>query len=69
MPFDIMTEPEHLIYFFCALTFADDDELGWDPTTQRVVVGGKVQYNISVQPDEGGILVYQTIRPFSTFGA
>ncbi|KAI6144018.1 hypothetical protein BKA82DRAFT_33291 [Pisolithus tinctorius] len=69
MPFDIMTEPEHLIYFFCALTFADDDELGWDPTTQRVVVGGKVQYNISVQPDEGGILVYQTIRPISTFGA
>ncbi|KAI6106374.1 hypothetical protein EDD16DRAFT_189237 [Pisolithus croceorrhizus] len=54
-------EPEYLIYFFCSLVFAEDHQLGWDPTIQRVCVGGKIRYDISVCTDEGEV-VYQTTR-------
>ncbi|KAI6098863.1 hypothetical protein EDD16DRAFT_1226423 [Pisolithus croceorrhizus] len=65
----ITLEPEHLIYFFCSLVFADDHELGWDPSIQRVHVGGKIQYDITVPIDEGKDLVYQTTRIISDFSA
>ncbi|KAI6110909.1 hypothetical protein EDD16DRAFT_1522009 [Pisolithus croceorrhizus] len=67
--FNFCTEPEHLIYFFCSLAFAEDHELGWDPTIQRVGVGGKIQYNITVRTDEGKDLVYQTTRVISDYSA
>ncbi|KAI6009595.1 hypothetical protein F5J12DRAFT_824420 [Pisolithus orientalis] len=60
-PFNFMTEPEHLIYFFCSLAFARDHELGWDPTIKR--------YDISVQSEDGETLVYRTTRVISDFGA
>ncbi|KAI6111282.1 hypothetical protein F5141DRAFT_1113645 [Pisolithus sp. B1] len=65
--FNFCTEPEHLIYFFCSLAFAEDHERGWDPTIQRVGVGGKIQYNITVHTDEGKDLVYQTTRVISDY--
>ncbi|KAI6110910.1 hypothetical protein EDD16DRAFT_1897766 [Pisolithus croceorrhizus] len=68
-PFNFCTEPEHLIYFFCSLVFAEDHELGWDPTIRRVSVGGKIQYNITVHTDEGKDLVYQTTRVISDYSA
>ncbi|KAI6037151.1 hypothetical protein BKA83DRAFT_4486123 [Pisolithus microcarpus] len=40
-PFDLFMEPEHLICFFCCLALANAHELEWDPTVQRVCVGGK----------------------------
>ncbi|KAI6107333.1 hypothetical protein EV401DRAFT_1892135 [Pisolithus croceorrhizus] len=52
--FNFCSEPEHLIYFFCSLAFAEDHELGWDPTIQRV---------------RGEDLVYQTTRVISDFSA
>ncbi|KAI6111273.1 hypothetical protein F5141DRAFT_1214773 [Pisolithus sp. B1] len=61
--------PEHLIHFFCSLVFAEDHELGWDPTTQRVCVGGKIQYNIIVRTDGGKDLVYQTTRVIYDYSA
>ncbi|KAI6140072.1 hypothetical protein EDD17DRAFT_1499862, partial [Pisolithus thermaeus] len=61
--------PEHLIHFFCSLAFAEDHELGWDPTTQRVCVGGKIQYNIIVHIDGGKDLVYQTTRVIYDYSA
>ncbi|KAI6140067.1 hypothetical protein EDD17DRAFT_1499893 [Pisolithus thermaeus] len=67
--FNFCTEPEHLIYFFCSLAFAEDHELGWDPTIQRVGVGGKIQYNIAVRTDEEKDLVYQTTRVISDYSA
>lgn len=51
--FNFLSEPEHLIYFFCSLAFAYDHELGWDPTIQRVCIKGKTQYDITVRTDEG----------------
>ncbi|KAI6017518.1 hypothetical protein EDC04DRAFT_2943106 [Pisolithus marmoratus] len=30
--FNFFSEPEHLVYFFSSLAFANDHELGWDPT-------------------------------------
>ncbi|KAI6016909.1 hypothetical protein BKA83DRAFT_4329447 [Pisolithus microcarpus] len=47
-PFNFFTEPERLIHFFCSLAFANEQQLGWDPTVQRVCVEGKPQYNITV---------------------
>ncbi|KAI6141060.1 hypothetical protein BKA82DRAFT_4018985 [Pisolithus tinctorius] len=35
-------EPEHVIYFFCALAFANDHELGWDRSIQRGTIGNTV---------------------------
>ncbi|KAI6046783.1 hypothetical protein EDC04DRAFT_1249500 [Pisolithus marmoratus] len=67
--FDFFSEPEHLIYFFCSLAFASDHELGWDPTIRRVCVGDKTQYDITVTTDEGKVLVYETTRVISNFGA
>ncbi|KAI6111275.1 hypothetical protein F5141DRAFT_1046996 [Pisolithus sp. B1] len=68
-PFNFCTEPEHLIYFFSSIAFAEDHALGWDPTIQRVCVGGKVQYDITVCTDEGDVLVYQTTRVISDYSA
>ncbi|KAI5981469.1 hypothetical protein EDC04DRAFT_2916514 [Pisolithus marmoratus] len=67
--FNFLSEPEHLIYFFCSLAFAYDHELGWDPTIQRVCIKGKTQYDITVRTDEGENLVYQTTRIISDFNA
>ncbi|KAI6046786.1 hypothetical protein EDC04DRAFT_1249602 [Pisolithus marmoratus] len=69
-PFDFLhQEPEHLIHFFCSVAFANDQELGWDPTIRRVCVGGKYQYDITVNTDEGKVLVYETTRVISDFTA
>ncbi|KAI6144040.1 hypothetical protein BKA82DRAFT_4179732, partial [Pisolithus tinctorius] len=65
--FDFLTEPEHLIHLFCALAFADDHELGWDPTIQRVCVEGKTQYIVTVRADDGRALEYQITRVISDF--
>ncbi|KAI6017110.1 hypothetical protein EDC04DRAFT_2576906 [Pisolithus marmoratus] len=53
-PFDFLREPEHLIHFFCSVAFANDHELGWDPTIRRV---------------RGEILVYEPTRVISDFTA
>ncbi|KAI5993511.1 hypothetical protein EDD15DRAFT_2576181 [Pisolithus albus] len=68
-PFDFFTEPEHLIHFFCSVAFANEQQLGWDPTVQRVCVEGKPQYNITVCTDEGKETVYQTTKTISDFSA
>ncbi|KAI5993508.1 hypothetical protein EDD15DRAFT_899602 [Pisolithus albus] len=67
-PFDFST-PEHLIHFFCSVAFANEHQLGWDPTVQRVCVEGKPQYNITVCTDEGKETVYQTTKMISDFSA
>ncbi|KAI6110903.1 hypothetical protein EDD16DRAFT_1809300 [Pisolithus croceorrhizus] len=67
--FNFCTEPEHLIYFFCSLAFAEDHELGWDPTIQRVGLSGKIQYNITVHMDEGKDLVHWATRVISDHSA
>ncbi|KAI6017109.1 hypothetical protein EDC04DRAFT_2902739 [Pisolithus marmoratus] len=68
-PFDLRREPEHLIHFFCSVAFANDHELGWDPTIRRVCVGGEFQYDIAVNTDEGKVLVYETTRVIFDFTA
>ncbi|KAI5993484.1 hypothetical protein EDD15DRAFT_2529981 [Pisolithus albus] len=68
-PFDFFTKPEHLIHFFCSLAFANEQQLGWDPTVQRVCVEGEPQYNITVCTDEGKETVYQTTKVISDFSA
>ncbi|KAI6154649.1 hypothetical protein BKA82DRAFT_1005590 [Pisolithus tinctorius] len=67
--FNFLTEPEHLIHFFCALAFAKDHELGWDPTIRRTCVEGKTQYIITVHSENRGTIEYQTTNVISDFGA
>ncbi|KAI6000173.1 hypothetical protein F5J12DRAFT_951389 [Pisolithus orientalis] len=66
--FSFLTEPENLIHFFCALVFAKDHELRWDPTIWRVCVKGKTQYIITVHSENGGTIKYQTMNVISNFG-
>ncbi|KAI6038241.1 hypothetical protein EDC04DRAFT_3113831 [Pisolithus marmoratus] len=67
--FNFLTVSKHLIYFFSSLAFANDHELGWDPTIRRVCVEGKPQYDITVHTDDGEKLVYQTTRIISDYNA
>ncbi|KAF9230900.1 hypothetical protein BU15DRAFT_83049 [Melanogaster broomeanus] len=68
-PFNFFTDIDNLIYLFCSLIFANDVELGWDPTIERVLVDGKIQYEIGFYDAEGSPAVYQTVKILSDFGA
>ncbi|KIJ06645.1 hypothetical protein PAXINDRAFT_121498 [Paxillus involutus ATCC 200175] len=67
--FDFVTDPEELIYLVCALAFADDEDLGWDPTIQRVMVEDQIQYDITFREQGGSPAVYRTVAIISDFGA
>ncbi|KAI5983574.1 hypothetical protein EDC04DRAFT_1728858 [Pisolithus marmoratus] len=67
--FNFLTEPDHLIYSFSSLTFANDHKLGWDPTIRRVSINSKTQYRITMHTDEGEPLEYQTTRVISDYNA
>ncbi|KIJ07933.1 hypothetical protein PAXINDRAFT_139592 [Paxillus involutus ATCC 200175] len=67
--FDFVTDPDELIHLVCALAFADEEELGWDPTIQRVLVEGETRYDITFQEKEESPAVYRTIAIISDFGA
>ncbi|KAF8841825.1 hypothetical protein BDN67DRAFT_1010350 [Paxillus ammoniavirescens] len=67
--FDFVTDPEELIHLVCALAFADDSELGWDPTMQRVLVNGETHYDITFQEQGDCPAVYRTVAIISDFGA
>jgi len=67
--FKIWQSCDQMIRLFCSLAFAEDHELGWDPTVQRVLVDDGIQYDISLQSPEGLISVYRTTRIISDFGA
>lgn len=60
---------KQIIRLFCSLAFAEDHELGWDPTIQRVLVEGKAQYDISLQSLHGSVSIYRTTSIISDFGA
>ncbi|KAI5996896.1 hypothetical protein F5J12DRAFT_725499 [Pisolithus orientalis] len=66
--FNFFSEPEHLIHFFCALVFAENHELGWDPTIRRVCVEDETQYIITVETEDGRTIEYQTTKVISDFG-
>ena len=53
-------------YLFCSLAFANDVELGWDPTIQRVLVGKEIQYDITFKSPPS---VYRTVKILVDFGA
>ncbi|KAF8833310.1 hypothetical protein BDN67DRAFT_870005, partial [Paxillus ammoniavirescens] len=67
--FDFVTDPEELIHLVCTLAFADDSELGWDPTIQRVLVDGETHYDITFQEQGDSPAVYRTVAIISDFGA
>ncbi|KAL4074509.1 hypothetical protein V8B97DRAFT_1868896 [Scleroderma yunnanense] len=68
-PFNFITSTKQMIRLFCSLALAEDHELGWDPTIQRVLVDGRIQYDISLQSPAESISVYRTTRIISDFGA
>ena len=57
---------DEVIYLFCSLAFANDVELGWDPTIQRVLVGKEIQYDITFKSPPS---VYRTVKILVDFGA
>ncbi|KAF8840149.1 hypothetical protein BDN67DRAFT_968957 [Paxillus ammoniavirescens] len=65
--FDFVTDPEELIHLVCALALADDEDLVWDPTIQRVLVNGDTRYDITSQEQGDSPVVYRPV--ISDFGA
>ncbi|KAF9240841.1 hypothetical protein BU15DRAFT_73701 [Melanogaster broomeanus] len=63
-PFNFVTNVEDTIYLFCCLAFAEDHELGWDTTIERVLYKKAIQYRITINGT-----VYQTVDIISDFGA
>ena len=50
------------------MTFADDHELGWDPSIRRILVDDHVQYEITLNSANGSS-VYVTTNIIADFGA
>ncbi|KAF9233645.1 hypothetical protein BU15DRAFT_66398 [Melanogaster broomeanus] len=67
--FDFFKDVETLIHLFCSLAFANEVELGWDPTIERVLVGDQIHYDISFRSTEGPPTIYRTVEIISDFGA
>jgi hypothetical protein len=61
-------EPATLISIFAPLSFARVVDLGWDPLIERVLVDGKMCYDIVVH-DEQDERVYHTFKVLSDVGA
>src|ERR1700722_16724701 len=65
-------EPKTLISIFASLSFASDIDLGWDPSIQRVLVDGKMCYEIKVHEKRDEQIfqsVYRTFKVVSDVGA
>ena len=58
-----------LIHICYLVAFAKVYDFDWDPTIQRVLINGMIQYDISLQSLERTISVYQTTRAISDLGA
>jgi len=61
-------DTSQLIHFFCSVAFADDHELGWDPSIRRILVDGHAQYEITLNSANGSS-VYVTTDTLADFGA
>jgi len=58
-----------LIHFFCSVAFADDHQLGWDPSIGRILVNDRVQYEITLNSPDGLSTTYVTTNIIADFGA
>ena len=61
-------DTSQLIHFFCSVAFANDHELGWDPSIGRMLVNGRVQYEITLNSPTGAS-TYVTTDILADFGA
>ena len=50
------------------MAFADDHELGWDPSIRRILVNSRAQYEITLDSDNGSS-IYVTTDTLADFGA
>ncbi|KAL0579595.1 hypothetical protein V5O48_002433 [Marasmius crinis-equi] len=57
---DVNKDPEPLIKFVLAISFASDEEMGYDPTVQRVVMKKEVVYDYQVTGSYGEVFWYRT---------
>jgi len=62
-------DTSQLIHFFCSVAFADDHELGWDPSIRRILVANHAQYEITLNSGSKGLSVYVTTNTLADFGA
>ena len=69
---------DKLIHIVLSFSYADEAELGWDPTIKRIYSKWEVQYKITVHDEKDGEhgveravgeSVYLTTRILSDFGA
>ncbi|KAI0060672.1 hypothetical protein BV25DRAFT_1954513 [Artomyces pyxidatus] len=58
--FNFITQPELLIKIFASFAFADEHELGWDPTLRPCLEDGRIAYDIDVN-DLTGLRTFRTI--------
>ncbi|KAF7790466.1 hypothetical protein EIP86_001421 [Pleurotus ostreatoroseus] len=68
-PFYFIENYHALLSFVVRVSFARPDQLGWDPTMERVEIGDQAQYQITVHSSDGDTLNYRTLGVLSDSGA
>ncbi|KAF9819009.1 hypothetical protein IEO21_02423 [Rhodonia placenta] len=80
-PIDFMSEHHKVVHFFVAMMYADEHEVGWDPTMRYVRKKNgkndeleldkedKPRLDIDVRDQDGTVVRYRTIRWLSDDGA
>ncbi|KAI0060676.1 hypothetical protein BV25DRAFT_1917506 [Artomyces pyxidatus] len=59
--FNFVTEHDLLIQIFASFAFAEERELGWDPTVRPCLECGRIVYEIDVDDAETGRRTFKTI--------
>ncbi|THH06436.1 hypothetical protein EW146_g9612 [Bondarzewia mesenterica] len=69
-PFNFITDHKFVVHFFLSMMYADEVQVGWDPTIATHEVGGKIQYDYTVRSARDGTeMVYRTKEMLSDIGA
>ncbi|KAL0579641.1 hypothetical protein V5O48_002337 [Marasmius crinis-equi] len=64
--FNFISNPKPFIQFLLATSFASQEELGYDPTVERVLVDGVWHYDYLIVDDEGNDHWYRTVKSLDT---
>ncbi|KAJ3548962.1 hypothetical protein NM688_g5229 [Phlebia brevispora] len=67
--FNFVKDYRTLLQFVLSISFAQQHQLGWDPTMSIVERGGHVQYDITVRSRDAKAMVFRTIGILSDSGA
>ncbi|KAF8577025.1 hypothetical protein K439DRAFT_1365733 [Ramaria rubella] len=65
--FNFILDHDKVIRFFIACAYATQADLGWDPTVERIYVGGTAQYQFTVEGVNHVQTIFRTTRVLADF--